>query len=91
LYFLAFCIFILSTNHSNGLIVLARPDPYQQPEHVATEKPNDYSFVKKVTEPCGVASKYFESVTREEVINIVHMVQVEGNAAKSKMVCCLST
>ena len=73
------CIFFL---HCTGRRV-ARPHPQ------ATERPAVFYFALKVTQPCGVLRELMESVTREEVINMVQIVGEEVDEAKHDMVSYL--
>ena len=71
-------IFFLSAHirHCNGGRGISRPHTQ------ATDRPADFYFARKVTEPCGVGRDLLESVTREEVINMVHLVWEEVNESK---------
>ena len=44
--------------------------------------PSDYHFARKIIQPCGVARSLLESVTKEEVINMVEIVYEEINETK---------
>ena len=52
--------------------------------------PSDYHFARKIIQPCGVARSLLESVTREEVINMVEIVYEDINETKLNMVSFIS-
>ena len=61
------------------------PRPHTQ----ATDRPADFYFARKIIQPCGVGRDLLESVTREEVINMVHLVWEEVNESKRGVVSYL--
>ena len=60
-----------------------------RPHTQATDRPADVFFAMKVTQPCGVGRGLLESVSREEVINMVQIVREEVNEATHDMVSYL--
>ena len=60
-----------------------------RPHTQATDRPADFYFVRKIIQPCGVGRDLLESVTREEVINMVHLVWEEVNESKRGVVSYL--
>ena len=68
--------------------VVTRPHSEQnhQREDEASSKPADFYFAMKVADPCGVAREACESVTREEVINMVGIVRGEIIETKDDLV-----
>ena len=54
--------------------------PSSQPE--ASTMPADFFFAIKLTDPCEAAREVCETVTREEVMNMVEIVKGEINEAK---------
>jgi hypothetical protein len=46
------------------------------------DKAAQYSFARKVTEPCGAPREVLESVTREEVINMIMIVKGQVEEAR---------
>ena len=60
-----------------------------RPHTQATDRPADFYFARKVIEPFGVDRAFIESVTREEVINMVHLVWEEVNESKRGVVSYL--
>jgi hypothetical protein len=61
-------------------------EQHHQREDEAYSKPADFFFVMKVTDPCGAAREVCESVTREEVMNMVEIVRGEIIEAKQELV-----
>ena len=57
-----------------------------RPHTQTTDRPADFFFAMKVTQPCGVGRGLLESVSREEVINMVKIAGEEVNEAKHDMV-----
>ena len=55
-----------------------------RPHTQATDRPADFYFARKIIQPCGVGRDLLESVTREEVINMVHLVweELQANLAR---------
>ena len=84
-FFTVLSIFLLSAHvrHCTGRRGVARPHTQ------ATDRPADFYFASKVTQPCGVGRDIMESVSREEVINMVHLVVEEVNESKHDMVSYL--
>ena len=78
-------IFLLSAHvqHCTGGRGVARPLTQ------ASDRPADFYFARKVIEPCGVGRDIMESVTSEEVINMVHLVREEVNQSKRVVVSYL--
>ena len=76
------CIFLLSEHvpHCTGRRGITRP-------HIGTaDRPADFYFARTVIQPCGVGRDLVEIVTREEVINMVHIVRERVNYSKLEMV-----
>ena len=67
---------------------ITRPQSEQnhQRVHEASSRPADFYFAIKVTDPCGAAREVCETVTREEVINVVEIVRGEIIEAKEELV-----
>ena len=78
-------IFFLSAHvpHCTGGRGISRPHTQ------ATDRPADFYFARKIIQPCGVGRDLVESVTREEVINMVHLVWEEVNESKRDLVSYL--
>jgi len=79
----ACCIIQLIVNITGG-----QPVHIGAPEtgHYFTSKPSEYNFASKVSDPCGADREYLETVTKEEVIDMIVTVKEEFAKIKDKMV-----
>ena len=67
---------------------VSRPNSEENHQRVdeAFDRPVDFYFAMKVTDPCGAAREACETVTREEVMNMVEIVKGEIVEAKEELV-----
>ena len=67
---------------------VTRPHSEQNNQRVdeVSSRPADFYFANKVTDPCGAAREVCETVTREEIMNMVEIVRGEMIEAKNELV-----
>jgi hypothetical protein len=67
---------------------VTRPNSEQHHQRVdaTSSKPADFYFAMKVTDPCGAAREICETVTSEEVMNMVEIVRNEINEVNEELV-----
>jgi len=77
-----FCIIQLIVNITGQPVQIGAPETGQY----STSKPSEYNFANKVSDPCGAGREYLETVTKEDVIDMIVRVKEEIAEIKDKMV-----